>query len=427
MTSTTSGAGSGSDAGSSDQSSVPRWRIIGPGLVVAATGVGAADLVATLIAGQKFAYTLLWCVVVGSIMKIVLVEGVGRYCLSTGRTIFEGWRSLGAWTTWYFAPYIVVWGFVYGAAAMAGTGLALSGLLGGLSVTWWGILSGLLGLALVWSGRYSVFEKVLAGLVGLMFVTMVGAALLTLPNLPDLLTGLVPRIPDGGLVNTLALAGGVGGTITLAAYGYWLREKGWSSTSHMRVMRIDNSVAYLVTGIFVLATLVVGAELLYSAGVAIESGDAGLVDLAGVLQDRYGQWAGKLFLLGFWAAAMSSLVGVWNGVSLMFADFMTNVTGGPAQDARAGGTWYRVYILWLTFPPMVMMFLGKPVWLILAYGVLGAFFMPFLAITLLWLLNTDRTPAEWRNKIVSNVLMALCALAFVALCVNEVRKAVSGV
>ena len=36
----------------------------------------------------------------------------------------------------------------------------------------------------------------------------------------------------------------------------------------MRVMRIDNTVAYVVTGIFVLATLVVGAELLYSTSVA---------------------------------------------------------------------------------------------------------------------------------------------------------------
>ena len=413
---------------SADQTTTPRWRIIGPGLVVAATGVGAADLVATLIAGQKFGYTLLWCVVVGCLMKIVLVEGAGRYSLSTGRTIFEGWRSLGIWTTWYFGPYIVIWGFVYGAAAMAGTGLALAGLTGVLSVTWWGIISGLVGLALVWTGRYSLFETVLAVFVGLMFVTMVGAALLTLPNIPELLTGLAPRIPDGGLVNTLALAGGVGGTITLAAYGYWLREKGWATPSYMRVMRIDNSVAYVVTGLFVLATLIVGAELLYSTSVAIEQGDAGLVDLAAVLQDRYGQWAGKVFLVGFWAAAMSSLVGVWNGVSLMFADFMTNVRGGTSEDAdaRAGGKWYKAYILWLTFPPMAMLFLGKPVWLILAYGVLGAFFMPFLAVTLLWLLNTDRTPAEWRNKLHSNVLMAIIALAFLALCVNEVRKAVAG-
>ena len=160
-----------------------------------------------------------------------------------------------------------------------------------------------------------------------MFVTMVGAALLTLPNLPELLTGLAPRIPDGGLVNTLALAGGVGGTITLAAYGYWLREKGWNTPRFMRVMRIDNTVAYVVTGIFVLATLIVGAELLYSASIADRDrrqGPARPVHRA--RRTATATWAGKLFLVGFWAAAMSSLVGVWNGVSLMFADFMSNVT-----------------------------------------------------------------------------------------------------
>lgn len=406
----------------------PRWKLLGPGLVVAATGVGAIDLVATLIAGSRYGYALLWCVVVGCLMKIVLVEGAGRWTLATGRTIFEGWRSLGAWTTWYFGPYIVIWGFVYGAAAMAGTGLPLYSLFGGLSVAWWGVLSGLLGLALVWTGRYGVFEKVLAVLVGLMFVSMVGAAILTLPNLGELVTGLVPVIPDGGLIYVLSLAGGVGGTITLAAYGYWLREKGWSTPSFMRVMRIDNAMAYVITGIFVLATLIVGAELLFSAQIAVSTGDQGLLDLSEVLRDRYGTAAGTVFLVGFWAAAMSSLVGVWNGVSLMFADFMGNIrgAGSDAPESRAGGRWYRAFILWLTFPPMLLIFIGEPVWLILAYGVLGAFFMPFLAITLLVLLNTDRVPREWRNKWVSNVAMSLVALAFIALTINELVKLVSG-
>ena len=260
---------------------------------------------------------------------------------------------------------------------------------------WWGILSGLIGLALVWFGRYSLFEKVCTALVALMFVSMVGAAVLTVPNLPDMMAGLVPTIPDGGILYVLSLAGGVGGTITLAAYGYWLREKGWTTPQFMRVMRIDNTVAYLVTGIFVVSTLIVGAELLYSANIAIAEGDKGLLSLADVLDDRYGDWAGKLFLVGFWAAAMSSLVGVWNGVSLMFADFVAHTRGQSSDDpdARMGGRYYRAYILWLTFPPMVMMFLGEPIALILAYGVLGAFFMPFLAVTLLWILNTDRTPA----------------------------------
>ncbi|MEP2722986.1 MAG: hypothetical protein ABJH19_02695, partial [Roseibium sp.] len=35
-----------------------RWKLIGPGIVAAATGVGAGDLVATLIAGSRFGYAL---------------------------------------------------------------------------------------------------------------------------------------------------------------------------------------------------------------------------------------------------------------------------------------------------------------------------------------------------------------------------------
>ena len=407
----------------------PRWRLIGPGLVVAATGVGAADLVATLVAGSKYGYALLWCAVLGCLMKIVLVEGAGRFSLASGRTIFEGWSSLGRWTHWYFGPYIVVWGFVYGAAAMAGTGLALTALFPVLGVKAWGILSGVIGLVLVWSGRYGIFEKVLSAMVLLMFVSMVGAAVVTVPNLPELAAGLVPTVPDGAILNVLSVAGGVGGTITLAAYGYWLREKGWNTPRYMRVMRIDNSVAYLVTGLFVVATLIVGAELLYSAKIAVATGDQGMLDLSTVLEDRYGSAAGTVFLVGFWAAAMSSLVGVWNGVSLMFADFVGHVRGHDSEhpDSRAGGKYYKAYVLWLTIPPIVLIFLGQPVYLILAYGVLGAFFMPFLAVTLLWLLNTDRVPREWRNKLPSNIALVLCTLAFGALAVNEIVKAVSSV
>ena len=127
----------------------------------------------------------------------------------------------------------------------------------------------------------------------------------------------------------LSVAGGVGGTITLAAYGYWLREKGWNTPRFMRVMRIDNTSPTSSPGVFVVATLVVGAELLYSAGIAVEQGDQGMLDLSNVLEDRYGAFTGTVFLVGFLAAAMSSLIGVWNGVSLMFADFV-----GPLAATR---------------------------------------------------------------------------------------------
>ena len=99
-----------------------RWRALGPGLIAAATGVGAGDLIATLAAGSAYGYTLFWAVVLGVLVKIALGEGVGRYHLATRGTILRGWRSLGRWTSVYFGLYVVVWGFIYGATAMTATG-----------------------------------------------------------------------------------------------------------------------------------------------------------------------------------------------------------------------------------------------------------------------------------------------------------------
>ncbi len=377
-----------------DGGAAPRWKIIGPGLVVAATGVGAGDLVATLAAGSQYGYSLLWAVVVGVILKIVLVEGAGRYTLATGYTIFEGWRKLGRWTTWYFGPYIIVWGFVYGATAMSSTALPLAALFPQISLTVWAVIMGLAGFLMVWFNAYATFEKITAALIATMFITVVGLAIIATPNIPDMLRGLVPMIPEGGLVYTLALAGGVGGTITLAAYGYWLREKGWVTPKWMKVMRIDNTMAYVLTGVFVLSMLIVGAEVVQAAGVSVGAGDEGLVDLSDVLNDRYGDVIGTAFLVGFWAASFSSIIGVWNGVSLMFADFWGNMRGIESghPSTRVGGKYFKFYLVWLTFPPMLLLLLGRPIGLILTYGVLGALFMPFLAITLLGLLNGKRVP-----------------------------------
>ncbi|GAB4069991.1 Nramp family divalent metal transporter [Angustibacter speluncae] len=407
-------------------------KYVGPGMVVAATGVGAGDLVATLVAGSKYGYTLLWAAVIGCVVKIALAEATGRWHLATGKTIFEGWRSLGRWTTVYFAIYVVVWGFVFGATAMTATALPLNALFPSVPLNVFAVLAGLAGLAFVWFGRYAVFEKVMTALVGIMFVTVVGLAVMLVPDVPAMLAGLVPSVPDGSVVYTLGLIGGVGGTITMAAYGYWVNAKGWSDSSWMKVMRLDNQVAYVTTGVFVIAMLVVGAEVLYSAQIALAEGDRGLLDLDAVLEERFGGFVSTVFLVGFLATAFTSVLGVWQGVSLMFADFVSNLrgrseSGDATREALAAEkSWaFRGYALWLTFPPMLLLLIDRPFALVIAYGALGAFFMPFLALTLIWLLNSSRVPREWRNRWLSNTLLVAAGLLFVVLCAIELQKQLS--
>lgn len=404
----------------------PRWRVIGPGLIAAATGVGAGDLVATLVAGSQFGYMLLWAAVLGCVLKIILVESVGRWYLASGRTLFQGWRSLGRWTTVYFGIYVVIWGFVYGATAMSSTALPLAALFPSVDLKVFAILSGVLGLGMVWYGNYAFFEKFIALLVGVMFLAVVGSAVMAMPNLREILAGLVPRLPSGSLFYVLGLAGGVGGTITLAAYGYWLKEKGWRQPRWMTVMRIDNTMAYVMTGIFVVAMLIVGAELLYSASIALAQGGRGLLDLADVLGERYGRAWAVIFLIGFWATSFSSLLGVWNGVSLMFADFVAHLGRPLYEDVVAPGMRSkeaRTYLLWLTFPPMLLLFLDRPFLLIVGYGVLGSLFMPFLAVTLLLLMNSGRLDPRWRNGPFSNLLLGVTCALFLVLGMNELWSA----
>lgn len=403
-----------------------RISLIGPGIVVAATGVGAGDLVATLIAGSRYGYALLWAAVVGAVIKVALAEGVGRWTLSTGRTIFDGWSSLGPWASVYFGLYVVLWGFVYGAAGMTAAGLPLAALFPVLDLKTWAMISGLMGLGLVWIGTYRLFETIMSVLVGVMFVTVVGLAVIVTPDIPRLLTGLWPTLPEGAAFYTLGLIGGVGGTITMAAYGYWLNAKGWTGPAWMGVMRLDNRVAYAVTGVFVVAMLIVGAELMHAGGVALSTGERGLLDLDAVLRERFGPVVSVMFLIGFWATSFTSVLGVWQGVSLMFADFYAHLlarSGRPLPECEAfrgdRSTPFRAFVLWLTFPPMVLLFFDRPFALIVAYGVLGSLFMPFLAGTLLWLLNSARTPVEWRNGPVSNGLLGAAAVLFAVLAGRE--------
>ena len=65
----------------------------GPGLLLAATGIGVGDMVSSTIAGAEYGLTLVWALVFGVIIKFAITEGAARWQLATGATLIEGWRE----------------------------------------------------------------------------------------------------------------------------------------------------------------------------------------------------------------------------------------------------------------------------------------------------------------------------------------------
>lgn len=402
--------------------------LLGPGLAVAATGVGAGDVVSAALAGARFGMVILWAAAAGAAIKFVLNEGIARWQLATGTTLLEGWgRHLHKAVLFGFLGYLVLWTIIVAAAQMSACGLAAHALIPAISVPVWGALHSVVCVAMIFAGRYALFERVMKAFIALMFGTVIAAAVLIRPDLAEVARGIAsPEVPFGSGPFLLGVIGGVGGSVTLLSYGYWIRERGWEGAVYSRVTRLDLGSAYALTGLFGLAMIVI------AAGVKAEAitGDTMALTLAGRIGEVAGAPGRLIFLVGFWGAVATSMLGVWQGVPYIFADLMRSLRpagkGPGTQDRSAASvdtrsSLYRWYLLFIAFPPMLLLLVGQPVWILLIYTITGAFFMPFLAATLLYLNRRTRIQ-ELGNGWFARGLLVVALALFGYLCVNDIAS-----
>jgi Mn2+/Fe2+ NRAMP family transporter len=400
-----------------------RMARLGPGIAIAATGVGAGDLIAASVCGVRFGTALAWSIVVGAVLKFVVNEGIARWHLGQGRSV------LGAVVdrfhpavSWLLVLYLLIWTPAVAAALAAACGIAASALWPALAAPTWGALHAGIACLLVLAGGYRLFERAMKGLIAVMFVSIVGTALWLGPDYAALTRGLLlPTLPPGSIGMVLAVIGGVGGSVTLLAYGYWIEEKGWRGPAHLGMARLDLGVAYVLTGIFGLALLALSSTL----GVGEEElgGGAGLLiglaEGAGRLLGRTGE---VIFLAGVWGAVFTSMLGVWQGVPSLIADLVRSlrerregrdVASQGSSGAGAGpDRLHQGLVIGIAVAAIFLVQFGRPLWLILTYAVIGSLFMPPLAFFLLRL-NSPRGPqgrALGNGVVVRWILLASVAL-----------------
>ena len=396
------------------------FAIIGPGLLVAATGVGAGDLATASFAGSFLGNGILWAAVLGAFLKFVVNEGLARWQLATGKTLIEGAvDKFGRVFGWLFLPYLLLWSFFVASALMSGSGVTLYAMFPifenpdqGRVV--FGISASIVGMTLAYLGGYVLFEKIMRVCVGLMFVTVVLTAALLWPGTVEVTSGLlVPKIPDldgNGLTWTVALIGGIGGTVTILCYGYWIREAGRTGIEHLRTCRIDLGVAYAMTAIFGVAMVIIGSSI------EIEGGGATLiVSLSEQLEGPLGPLGKWMFLIGAAGAVFSSLLGVWQAVPYIFADVWTllrdrGTTEEVLEKAHGVDTKslpYRGYLFAIGIVPMLgLVYSFQEVQKI--YAVIGASFIPLVTVGLL-IMNSraDWVGEEFRNKRMTDSILLI--------------------
>jgi Mn2+/Fe2+ NRAMP family transporter len=400
---------------------------IGPGILVAATGVGAGDLATATLTGAHLGTAILWAVLIGAGLKFVLNEGLTRWQLATGTTLLEGTvQHLGKPLQWVFMLYLIVWSYLVAMALMSACGVAAQAMFpffenpaDGKFV--FGAIQSLAAWLLVTLGGYSVFEKVMSFCIGLMFVVVCVTALLLRPDMSEMLLGMcVPRIPDfssGGLGWTIALLGGVGGTVTVLCYGYWIREEGRETLADLPACRLDLGVGYAMTAVFGVAMVIIGSQL----GDLGATGAGLIVKVADTLETKMGamglvfRWA---FLIGAWGAVFSSLLGVWQSVPYLFTDFWALLLRRDSQSVRVKidtkSVVYRAHLAAIATIPISGLYLFNFSLAMKVNGMVGAVFIPMLAVALLMLNGRAKLIGRAsRNSPLTTLLLITTLIVFI--------------
>ena len=397
----------------------------GPGLLLAATGIGVGDMVGSTIAGAEYGMTLLWALVFGVVIKFAITEGAARWQLTTGDSLIEGWRdALPRIAVGAFFVYFIVWSYFVSSALVSASALVPAAIMPSVPVEVWGVAHAIVALLMVWFGRYERFLAVIKWFVGLKFAAIMGSVVLILLWSGADWSGFGARSPFS-VAYTLSLIGGVGGTVTLLSYAYWMREAGWDGPARVPSARTDLTLSFALVFIFSFSMIFLSTQINWSGHILDQEGPRVCMMLA----DRIGQEIGPIgkavFLLGFWGAAFSSVMGVYHGVPFLFDDMLHLWRRAPRQGQR--GTAYRAWATYLAVAAISAQLFGRPLRLVFAYTVVGSLFFPFVVSTLLYLNNSDRVVRDARNGLKANAVLGAALAVYLFLAYEALRSALENI
>ena len=383
------------------------WRGIGPGVVIAAAFIGPGTVTTATLAGARHGVTLLWALAFATVATIVLQEMSARLGLVTDAGLGQALRNVGG-PRWLgvglaaLAAFAVVSGAAaYEAGNLTGAALGLESITGVPLRGWIGIGTAIAGL-LLWTGRYRLLERVLAGCVAVMGVVFLATAVLVAPNIGELIKAAVtPGLPPASELTALALVGTTIVPYNLFLHAAAVRER-WSSVADLGAVRLDLVVAIGLGGLVSGAVVVTAAAALNGADVQSAS------DMAAQLQPLLGSWASHAFALGYAAAGVSSAITAPLAAAYTVLDALGRDRNTRRPLARV------VWIGCVGIGSAAALLSVRPVPLILVAQVVNGLVLPIVALVLLIAMNDRRRLGPhvntWRGNALGGLVVALCGV-----------------
>ncbi len=375
---------------------------IGPGTLVTAAFIGPGTVTMCTKAGVAFGYDLLWALALSIFACVVLQEMAARLGIVTQQGLSAVLRSqiknpiLKGVMTFILISAIFIGNAAYEAGNISGGVLGLSSIVSDpylhvsdYKINYLSLIIGLIAFVILLIGKYKVVERILIVLVIFMSFAFILTAVLTQPNILEVMAGF---IPDFSSDKTWTIIGLIGTTVVpynLFLHASLVSEK-WKSTDDLLAAKKDTQIAIILGGIISMAIIIAAASVQTQ-----EINNA--ADLALSLEPLFGNAAKHVLALGLFAAGITSAI----TAPLAAAYVVKGCFGwqGDLSSTKFRAVWMIVLCIGILFSTIGF----KSIEIITFAQIANGLLLPIVACFLLWAMNQKSLLAEHTNSLRQNI------------------------
>ena len=383
------------------------WSAFGPGLLWAATAIGVSHLHQATRAGAVAGFGFVGVLVLALVLKFPFFEYGPRYAAATGDSLVEGYSRIGRWALWLYLTITLLTAGIIQSAVVMFTAVLLGFTFG---VDWPLSLLATLMMAgcgvVLWLGRFRGLDLSIKVIVGLLAVSTLLAAAVSLPR-ADFSTlavwprGIIPTVVPFAFL--LALVGWMPTAIDVAAWSsLWTLAKDEASGQRCSVAtaRQDFLVGYFGTGALAFVFVLLGTGVMYGSGETFApEGPVFATQLVDLYSATLGAWTRPVVLVAVVTTMISTVLTVMDGAPRVLERtlFVLRAQTGTAKPPSCGPVyWWSLAALVLLTLVVMALFIGNLAVMIDFATTVSFLTGPVLGYLTLRAVTSDRMPAEHR-------------------------------
>lgn len=373
-------------------------KTVGPGIITAALVFGPGSLTINTKLGASFGYSLLWVLVLTALLMTAFTNMSARIGLDSSISFIERIKNeLGKPLAFLVGIGVFLTTASFQAGNTVGAAVAFSELFSTSMALWIILFTSLAIFLLFFKSFYKILEKLMIGLVALMLLSFLATLIMASPDIIEILKGLVPSVPQGSEYLIITLTASSFSIVGAVYQSYLVGEKGWEPSKLKDCMK-ESRNGIIVLGLLSSLVMLCASAVLHQNHIEVRSAS----DLGMALEPLFGPFTSSVFMIGFFAASFSSMVGNATIGGVILADTFFSESSLSSPKVRA-----MIILVVLIGAVVAYIFGALPLELIIFAQGITIMIVPVAAVVILVFANSKRTSAELRNTKYANVWGAL--------------------